>query len=130
MSKRVLYLEKRETISQQHANPLVTCCNDLTQVLSLLMGGSSSFGDDNYVKSGKVRPEVMVMDSAFLQEADGFELLEIIRKYYTLRGVSIYLAADEGTKIDDAILHRYHLTGILYRPFDINSLTERNEFSS
>jgi hypothetical protein len=125
MSKRILVLDKNFSPASQAQNSNhIVSCNSTDDVLPILMGGSSAFGNDNYSKTGKIRPEVLVVDHTYLSTYEGLEILEIIRKYYTLRNVSIYVAVDQNIEIDPVMFKRYKIAGILTKPYNFEIFSE------
>jgi hypothetical protein len=127
-NKRILILHDSSSgpLQLQNSRHKVVTCNNTTEALSILMGGSSAFGKDDYAKTGKVRPEVLVLDSAFMESFEGFELLEIIRKYYSLQSVRIFIFDKNITMLDPAIFSRYKISGKLSHNFNLDELTENN----
>ncbi len=127
-NKRILILHESTSgpLQLRNSRHKVVTCTSTTEALSILMGGSSAFGKDDYAKTGKVRPEILVLDSAFLESFEGFELLEIIRKYYTLQSVRILIFDKNITLLDPAIFSRYKISGKLTPNYNLDELTESN----
>src|SRR5687767_11844385 len=126
--KRILILHHETSGPLQLQNSLhkVVTCTNTTEALSILMGGSSAFGKEDYAKTGKVRPEILVLDSAFLETYEGFELLEIIRKYYSLQAVRIFIFDKNISSLDPALFTRYRICGKLTGNYNLDGLTEAN----
>jgi hypothetical protein len=115
MNKRILVLDKSAQSAPTDKN--VQICSDPGEALSVLMGGSSTYT----AEAGKIRPDVLVMEATFLDTYEGVELLEIMRKYYTLRNISILIATDEPAKLDPAIGRRYQIAGTIPKPYMFGS---------
>ena len=120
--RRILVLDKNSSGAQTPAN--IHVCKYPDEALSVLMGASSAFGDQGYSQTGKIRPDVLVIDESFLETYEGFELLEIMRKYYTLRDVSILVASSQPDSLDPAIRSRYKIAGTIAKPYDMATLLD------
>jgi hypothetical protein len=123
-AKRILVLSSKhgDTPAPKSTIHQVVSCSNTDEALNILMGGSAAFGAGDYAKTGKVRPDVLVMDSSYLDTFEGLELLEIIRKYYSLQNVRIFISAKNPADIDPAVYRRYKISGHLPIAFNLDSL--------
>src|SRR5690606_30295447 len=72
--------------------------------------------------TGKIRPALVVVDEHFLEKYAGIEFLEILRKYYTLKSVKVYILCHEPETIDPVIIKKYGIAGQLTKPLNVKAL--------
>src|SRR3954462_5612340 len=89
--KRILVIEDQQELSG--LSPVSDCqlivTYDPQQALSLLMGGSTFL--KNQYGQEKVRPDLLLMHVNFFEQGNGTEFLELIKKYYSLKTIQVFL---------------------------------------
>src|SRR4051812_21992902 len=123
---------QREFIKQNIDHSLHIAKNGM-DALALLMGCSSP-QLENYTQTGKVQPDILLMDA----ESPGLQMIEllcIMQKYYSLQKIRVFLMVSDPKKIDLAEAKKFGIAGIVSKPFDLNSnlfdaKKLRNEFDS
>lgn len=93
--------------------------HNIRDALQVLMGGSSQQTLENYSKTGKVRPDIVLLNISFLQES-AREFLEVINKYYSLKNIRVFIIGDSQQQLDRDLADRYGIAGYLARPFDLH----------
>jgi CheY-like chemotaxis protein len=109
---------QRELTQNKVSHSLHVARNGL-EALALLMGCSSPMLE-NYSKTGKVQPDVLLMDvdSAHLHMV---ELLSIMQKYYSLQKIKVFLLTHDPERVFSSNIDKRAITGIVTKPFCFES---------
>jgi CheY-like chemotaxis protein len=135
-NKRILLVEDKyediiaiqdslKSLNGQHTLHVVHNINDALQVL---MGGSSHYGMENYSQTGKVRPDIVLLNIAFLQE-NAREFLEVMQKYYSLKNIKVYITGDQHEVLDPQLAIKYGIAGYLSKPLDLQNTVNESVLS-
>jgi len=127
-NKRILLVEDKyediigiqnslKSLNGQHTLHVVHNINDALQVL---MGGSSHYGMENYSQTGKVRPDIVLLNISFLQQ-NAREFLEVMQKYYSLKNIKVYITGDSNESLDPQLALKYGIAGYLAKPLDFQN---------
>src|SRR5262245_11575316 len=106
-NKRILLVENKyediiaiqnslKSLNGQHTLHVVHNINDALQVL---MGGSSHYGMENYSQTGKVRPDIVILNILFMRES-AKEFLEVMQKYYSLKNIKVFITGESNENLD------------------------------
>jgi CheY-like chemotaxis protein len=96
-----------------------------SEALSLLMGCSSS-QLENYTITGKVRPDILILD-ADSPDLEAEHLLGVMQKYYSLQKIKVYIMAADPGKINIPEHCKPAVTGYLSKPLILNSTLHDTE---
>ncbi len=98
--------------------------HNLRDALQVLMGGSSKYGMEYYSKTGKVRPDIVLLNIQYLQDG-GDDFLNVINKYYSLKGIKVFILGESDQNLDPELAKKYNIAGYLVKPLDLeNTLNE------
>jgi CheY-like chemotaxis protein len=101
----------QKTIDQFDIPHSLSIAKNAAEALYILMG-SSMTASENYFRSRKIRPHAILLTQD-LPDMSGLELLGIIRKYYSLKNIKIFLLTKPGDKIDSEICEQLAITACL-----------------
>jgi CheY-like chemotaxis protein len=101
----------QKTLDQSGIPHVLTIARDAAEALYILMG-SSVTASENYFRSRKVRPHAILLTQE-LPDMTGLELLGIIRKYYSLKNIKVFLITRPGAVIDPALQEQLAITACL-----------------
>lgn len=94
------------------------------EALHTLMG--SSVDVDNNVSSNKqLRPDIILLDKD-LPDMSGYEFLGIVRKYYSLENIKIFVLTSLPTDNLQDLSEKFAIAGYIQRPIENNPATIEN----
>jgi CheY-like chemotaxis protein len=94
------------------------------KALHVLMG-SPLYPQDGIAVTNKMRPDIILLDND-LTDMSAMEFLGIMRKYYSLQDIKIFILEDADELHDQSLTERFAITGFLRRPFVNNEATRKN----
>src|SRR5690349_15882817 len=104
--KRILIIEDQNQLSG--LSPAADCQLFVTyepqQALSLLMGCGTLIR--SRYSEEKVRPDLLLMHTGFFHQESGLEFLELIKKYYSLKNIKVFLFGEASAAPDKSNLAR------------------------
>jgi hypothetical protein len=126
MNRKILILaeDPRDIPGDIPALCQVHSCSDPSEALSMIMGASTGYGNDNYFQTGKIRPEIVLIDESYLKTNKGVEFLDILRKYYSLKLVKLFIVGSPEMSLDLGLFSKYNVTGYLARPYSFTTITQ------
>lgn len=86
--------------------------------LNALMG-SSGTSVDSYFRSRKTRPNIILLNKD-LPDMTSSEFLQIVRKYYSLLSIKIFLLIGSTSVVDLVEFEKLSVAGVLSVPIDAN----------
>jgi CheY-like chemotaxis protein len=101
----------QKTLDQSGIPHSLSLAKNASEALYILMG-SSITASENYFRSRKIRPHAILL-AQDLPDMNGLELLGIIRKYYSLKNIKVFLLTRPGADIDPAIQEQLAITACL-----------------
>jgi CheY-like chemotaxis protein len=87
------------------------------EALSMLMGSSAE--DIN------LHPDIILLDIN-MPKMNGIEFLEIIKKYYSLSNIKVFIMTTSSEQYDKAAAEKLGISGYILKPLDFET-TERDE---
>jgi CheY-like chemotaxis protein len=112
-------LNVQRELTKHHVDHSLHIAKNGLDALALLMGCSSP-QLENYSKTGKVQPDIILMD-AESPNLNMIELLCIMQKYYSLQKIRVYLMVTHPDKIDLPECEKYGIAGVVAKPFNMES---------
>src|SRR5690349_8637766 len=112
-------LNVQRELTKHHVDHSLHIAKNGLDALALLMGCSSA-QLENYTKTGKVQPDIILMD-AESPNLDMIELLCIMQKYYSLQKIRVYLMVSDINKVDLTEAKKYGVAGVVSKPFNLES---------
>ncbi len=112
-------LNVQRELTKHHIDHSLHIAKNGLDALALLMGCSSP-QLENYTKTGKVQPDIILMD-AEAPNLNMIELLCIMQKYYSLQKIRVYLIVTDPEKIELAEAKKYGIAGVVAKPFNMES---------
>ena len=83
--------------------------------LAMLMGSGSGAGGDE-----KVQPDIILLDLN-MPKMNGIEFLEIIKKYYSLKNIKVWVMTTSEELYDKAAAKRLGIAGYILKPLDFSN---------
>ena len=83
--------------------------------IGMLMGSSSIH--NTYSRNSKVQADVIFLKKD-LTDMSGFEFLSIMRRYYSLKNIKVYLTTNAGESIPADEAKSLGIAGVIEKPFD------------
>ena len=80
--------------------------------LSILMGSAGS-GNENQ----KIQPDIILLDLN-MPKMNGLEFLNIIKKYYSLSNIKVYVMTTSAEEYDKTEARRLGIAGYILKPLD------------
>jgi CheY-like chemotaxis protein len=125
-NKRILLVEDKyediisiqDSLKSLKAQHTLHVVHNIPDALQVLMGGSSHYGLENYSQTGKVRPDIVLLNISFLQDS-ATEFLEVMQKYYSLKNIKVYIIGDLHEALDAGLAVKYGIAGYLVKPLDL-----------
>ena len=81
--------------------------------LSMLMGS-------NEVNSDKVQPDIILLDMN-MPKMNGLEFLRIIKKYYSLNNIKVFVMTTSAEEYDKVESKRLGISGYILKPLDFEN---------
>ncbi len=81
--------------------------------LSMLMGS-------NEANSDKVQPDIILLDMN-MPKMNGLEFLRIIKKYYSLNSIKVFVMTTSAEEYDRAESKRLGISGYILKPLDFDN---------
>jgi CheY-like chemotaxis protein len=91
--------------------------------LNVLMGSPQDAG--GYSMTKQIRPDIILLDKN-LPDMTGHEFMEIMRKYYSLENIKVFLLTDFAGDDKQVLSEKFAVTGYLQRPFENNPAAIEN----
>ncbi len=86
------------------------------EAINVLMGSSTNPGE-NFPNEGKIRPDIILLNND-LPDMIGIDFLRIVRNYYSLSEIRIFLLITSVNHADRLIFEELRVSGFLQRPLD------------
>jgi CheY-like chemotaxis protein len=109
--------EIQNNLSQSYADHNIFVSTSGKDALYMLMGSSSSHMG-NYSRSNKIQPDIILLNNE-LPDMTSVEFLGIMRRYYSLKNIKVFVLVDPGFSVENATLKKLGIEGLLEKPFDI-----------
>ncbi len=84
--------------------------------LSILMGSTQNDDDT----SERVQPDIILLDMN-MPKMNGLEFLRIIKKYYSLNNIKVFVMTTSSEEYDKNEAHRLGISGYILKPLDFNN---------
>jgi CheY-like chemotaxis protein len=125
-NKRILLVEDdyneiirlQQSLGKLNGQYSLHVAHNISDALQVLMGGSSQYGMENYGKTGKVRPDIVLLNISFLQQS-AREFLEVMNKYYSLKNIRVFIYGNTDQTLDVSLAERYNIAGYLTTPINL-----------
>jgi CheY-like chemotaxis protein len=123
-SKRILLVhhnpeearELQNNLSRSLADHTIFVSTSGQEALNILMGSSSSHMG-NYSRSNKIQPDIILLNHE-LPDMSGIEFLGIMRRYYSLKNIKVFVLVAPGYAVETAMLKKLGIEGLLEKPVD------------
>ena len=90
--------------------------------LSMLMGSHDQSGSGE-----KIQPDIILLDLN-MPKMNGLEFLRIIKKYYSLNNIKVFVMTTSAEEYDKAEARKLGISGYILKPLDFSN-TKKDEFS-
>jgi CheY-like chemotaxis protein len=87
--------------------------------LAMLMGSASA----NNTPGEKVQPDIILLDMN-MPKMNGLEFLEIVKKYYSLRDIKVFVMTTSSEEYDKSAAKRLGIAGYILKPLDFGNTSK------
>jgi CheY-like chemotaxis protein len=109
----------KRALSKLNIDHTLHVAHNGVDALSMLMGSANLQNSSE----GKVQPDIILLDMN-MPKMNGLEFLEIIKKYYSLKDIKVYIMTTSAEEYDKTAATRLGIAGYILKPLDFNKTSK------